>query len=358
MNKLRKSLYDISWKTDEETYRADKAYSYSTLAKFEREGFSKLSTLFDRVETPSLTLGSAVDAIITGGQQEFDERFVVAEFPTIPDSIITIVKRLFDMYRDTFRSINDVPDESIINLTEIVKYQGNWKPETRAKVIKEKGAEYYKLLFLSQDKTILSTDTYKDVCNMVDALKNGSTKWYFEANNPFDDIERLYQLKFKATFRGIDYRCMMDLVICDHKNRILYPIDLKTSHKPEYDFPKSFMEWMYMIQNRLYYRILEDNIKKDDYFKNFTIANYKDIVVNKDTLNPMVWVFEHTKDEGTLYITLSDGTHKELRDPFDIAEELDYYLCSNPKVPFGMNKSENSIESFMNIKSVLEEYGQ
>lgn len=53
----RKSLKDISWNVSEETYRADPALSYSTLARYEREGFNNLDKLFDRLETPSLTFG-------------------------------------------------------------------------------------------------------------------------------------------------------------------------------------------------------------------------------------------------------------------------------------------------------------
>lgn len=52
----RKSLRDISWQVDEPTYRADPALSYSTLARYEREGFNNLDKLFDRIETPSLVL--------------------------------------------------------------------------------------------------------------------------------------------------------------------------------------------------------------------------------------------------------------------------------------------------------------
>lgn len=52
----KKSLYDISWITSEENYRADKALSYSTISKFKREGFEHLDTLFDKVESPSLLL--------------------------------------------------------------------------------------------------------------------------------------------------------------------------------------------------------------------------------------------------------------------------------------------------------------
>lgn len=210
---MRKSLYDISWQVPEEDYRQDHALSYSTLAKYEREGFNKLNSLFDRVETASLTFGSAVDSIITGGMKEFEERFLVCDLPDIPDSIITLIKSLYNLYGTTYNSLYDMPDKDIIELTEVNKYQLNWKPETRAKVIREKGAVYYNYLFLSNNKTILSSDEYVKVQLAVQALKESpSTKWYFEENNPFDDsIERLYQLKFKATLdQDINYRCMAD----------------------------------------------------------------------------------------------------------------------------------------------------
>ena len=180
MTKPVKSLRDISWQVTEEEYRADSALSYSTLARYEREGFNNLDKLFDRVETASLTFGSAVDSIITGGQEEFDSRFIVAEFPSIPDSIVTIVRDLYKGYASKFGSLDTIPESDIIAMTEHHKYQLNWKPETRAKVIKEKGADYYNLLFIAGDKTIVDTQTYQDICETVKMLKNSkSTKFYF-----------------------------------------------------------------------------------------------------------------------------------------------------------------------------------
>lgn len=247
----RKSLRSISWDVSEETYRADPALSYSTLARYEREGFNNLDKLFDRLETPSLTFGSAVDSIITGGQEEFDERFMVAEFPSIPDSIVKIIKSLYKQYAGTYRSLLNIPDNSIIRETEAQNYQMNWKPETRAKVIKEKGTDYYNLLFVAGDRTILDTQTYQDVCNAVKALKvSKSTQFYFADDNPFEpDIERLYQLKFKGEFDGITYRNMADLIIVNHKEKWVKPVDLKTSSHTEWDFYKSFVDWRYEISN-------------------------------------------------------------------------------------------------------------
>lgn len=348
MMNIIKELKDISWNVTEEEYRADRALSYSTLAKYERGGFNSLSTLFDKVESPSLTFGSAVDSIITGGYEEFYERFVVAEFPSISDSIISIVKELFNNYKEEHRSLESIPDDKVILAAINANYQNNWKPETRAKVIKEKGSEYYSLLYLSEGKTLLDTQTYQNVCNAVDALKNNdSTSYYFSSDNPFENIRRYYQLKFKATLNGIDYRCMMDLVVVDYDNKTIQPIDLKTSYKKEWDFYKSFVEWSYQIQNRLYFRILKDNIEKDEYFKDFKILPYKDIVVCSNSLCPLVWDCDFTFATGELKFGLNNQII--MRDPETIGKELNYYLTHDSIVPIGIKKNEgNDLRYWLN----------
>ncbi len=344
-----KSLRDISWQVSEEEYRADPALSYSNLARYEREGFNNLDKLFDRIETPSLTFGSAVDSIITGGQEEFDERFMVAEFPSIPDSIVKIIKSLYKQYAGTYRSLLNIPDNSIIRETEDQNYQMNWKPETRAKVIKEKGTDYYNLLFVAGDRRILDTQTYQDVCNAVKALKESkSTQLYFAEDNPFEpDIERLYQLKFKGEFGGITYRNMADLIIVNHKEKWVKPVDLKTSSHTEWDFHKSFVDWRYDIQARLYWAIIRQNMDKDEYFKDFKLLNYDFIVVNKRTLTPLVWNCPFTQAQGTLKFGKNDQI--EMRSPFVIGEELNSYLTSRPKVPIGISDiGANDLKEWLN----------
>lgn len=345
----RKSLADISWRVTEEEYRADTSLSYSTIARYEREGFNNLDKLFDRIETPSLTFGSAVDSIITGGQEEFDERFIVAEFPSTPDSIIKIVKSLFYQYGEDYRSLVSIPDESVIKETEFQSYQMNWKPETRAKVVKEKGADYYNLLFISNNKTILDSQTYQDVCNAVKALKESpSTKFYFAEDNPFEpEIERLYQLKFKGVFDGVGYRNMADLIVVNHKEKWVKPVDLKTSSHTEWDFFKSFVDWRYDIQARLYWAIIRQNMDKDEYFKDFKLLDYDFIVVNRRTLTPLVWNCPFTQATGTL--KFGQNNQISMRSPFVIGKELSSYLTSRPEVPFGINNSgPNDLRKWLN----------
>lgn len=342
-------IFDISWQVTEPEYRADPALSYSTLARFAKEGFNKLDNIFDKLDTPSLTFGSAVDALITGGQEEFDNSFMVANFPPLSDSVLKMVKSLFDKCHIIYRTLSDIPNTDIIALTEELKYQLNWKPETRAKVIKEQGGEYYSLLYAAGDRKVLDITTNEQVLAAVRILKESdATKFYFAPNNIFDeDIVREYQLKFKATLEGTDYRCMSDLLITDNKNKIIYPIDLKTSSHTEWEFFDSFVQWQYHIQARLYWRIIRDNLDRSEHFKDYKLANYKFIVVNKRTLTPLVWEFGDTQAFGTL--TYGNKEQYEFKDPYELGKQLSYYLSSRPKVPQGININEsNDIIEWLN----------
>ena len=331
----KKSLRDISWQVTEPEYRADPALSYSTLSRYEREGFNNLDKLFERIESPSLTFGSAVDTLLTGSEKEFNEQFFVAQLDNpLSDTLITITKKLFDTWKDEHTNIKDISDDKLIETISDISWNNHWQDKTRAKKIKEDCAAYYKLLYLSEGKTILNTYIYQDVINTVDRLRSAdSTRFYFEQDNIFDDnIERLYQLKFKATFNNVDYRCMSDLLVVIHDKKLVVPVDLKTSYKPEWDFYKSFVEWRYDIQGRLYWRIIRYNMDQDPYFKDFKLADYRFIVANRKTLTPLVWLFEGTQKIGD--IVTKDNII--LRDPFTIGEELNGYLINKPSVPNGI----------------------
>ena len=333
----RKSLKELSLQITEEEYRADPALSYSTLARYEREGFKSLEHLYDKIETPSLTFGSAVDALITGGQEEFDSKFLTAEFPRIPDTIILIVKDLFRQYGHNTRYLEGIGMEDTLRVIDQYNYSPNWKPETRFRVVREKGKEYYQLLYIAGDRTILDSQTYREVMETVRALKESpATRSYFEPDNPFDkSIERFYQLKFRGSHEGVDYRIMSDLLVVDHNRKMIIPCDLKTTGKPEYEFYKSFIEWRYDIQARLYWRIIRQNLARDDYFKHFSLEDYHFIVVNRYSLTPLIWEFGETSREGELrYGRLEDIV---MRDPYVIGKELDTYLRHRPQVPAGIN---------------------
>ena len=345
MTKIEKSLKSISWCVEEDEYRADPAYSYSTIAKFDREGFDKLETLFDKVESPSLLFGSCVDTLLTDGQKAFDERFMVADFNSTPDAVRKIVDEAFNMFSAEYTSLIDIPEKKLAALVDTFEFQKNWKLETRVKKVITDGSEYYSLLYVAGNKQIITSTLYQDVVNCVDTLRQSpSSSWYFQKDNPFaGNIERLYQLKFKGEYEGIPLRIMADLIIVDHDKKIIIPCDLKTSYKEEWNFWKSFIEWRYYIQANLYSEIIRQNIEKDEYFKDFKIMDYRFIVICNRTRVPLVWEWPYTKTEVDFALNNTKFTNWR-----GIVKQLDYYLKSKTPVPEDIVQNEpNNLAHFI-----------
>ena len=164
-----KSLKEIALQIDEPTYRKMPELSYSILSRFQSVGFD-IDKLQESVSSPSVTFGSAVDTIITGGQDEFDRNFMVVDLPNIPESASNCVRIIWNKYKDTYKHLNEIPIDT------------------------------------------LNTELYTQILQAVNTLKTSSaTKDYFAEDNPWDNsIERLYQLKFRAELNGIGYKCMFD----------------------------------------------------------------------------------------------------------------------------------------------------
>lgn len=330
---IKKELKDISLQITEPEYREMPELSYSLLSRFERDGFDGLSHLYDKIESPALLQGSMVDTLITGNQAEFNERFYVVDIPPMADKEVRIANLLFDCYGTEYPSFTDLPFQFVLEAANEASYQKNWKDETRVKVLKERCSTYYAVKTSAGDRTIVGLKTYYDVMAMVEALKDSPATYdYFADDDSSSPVRRYYQLKFKANLDGVGYRCMADELIVDYKNKVIYPIDLKTSGHSEWNFQDSFCTWNYMIQGRLYWRIIRTNLDNDSYFKDFELKDYRFIVVNKETLTPLVWEFPYTKTTGTLV----DDKGNKYRDPFVIGKELRYYLDNMPKVPIGV----------------------
>lgn len=328
------SFKTISWDVPEEVYRKDPAYSYSTLAKFHREGFAGLATLFDHISTPSLIFGSVVDTLITGTKEEFRDRFLVADVDPLSDSLSTVVNALYAKYGEKFDTLAEMPDSFIAETAKDCNYYAADKwVNLRVKKVREECSDMYEMMHKAKDKTVIDSAVYNDAIACVARLKNSDmTRAYF-SDKPVEGLERLYQLKFKGTWNGYNLRCMADLIVVDHKRKKIIPCDLKTSSHNEWDFADSFKTWCYWIQAELYWYLIRQNMDKSPIFKDYTLEDYRFIVVNRNNRKPMVWQFEDTKNSDTRKIG-----YIELKSWKEIVPELDSYLKEKPEYPHGTKK--------------------
>lgn len=331
-----KELKDISWQVPEEVYREDPALSYSTLSTYESLGFNGLDHLFDKKESPSLLLGSIVDCALTGGEDEFNKLYAVADIPSIGDKEKMVADYLFQNYSSQYDTLENIPSTYILEAANAYEFQRNWKDDTRVRELTKRCSPYYNVRVQVKDKTIVDVATYESAMACVRALREAPvTCGYFAEDDEMSPVRRYYQLKFKFIVDNVAYRSMADIILVNYEKKKVFPIDLKTSLGcSEWDFESNFKRWHYYIQARLYWRNIRANMDADDYFKDFSLEDYRFIIVNPKTLTPLVWEFPLTKSVGELVD--DDGTI--IRDPFTIGKELRNYLDCRPAVPNGINQ--------------------
>ena len=76
---------------------------------------------------------------------------------------------------------------------------------------------------------------------------------------------------------------------------------------------------------------------RDPMYKDYALADYRFIVINKRTLTPLVWMFKDTRKTGTL--VYGKKGQIELEDPCELGTTLHHYLSSRPKVPTGIDET-------------------
>ena len=230
--------------------------------------------------------------------------------------------------------IEDISDADILGVCDMVGYQTKWGADTRINKIRTLGGEYFNNVRNIGDRTIVSSETYQAVLATVGALKNNPQSMkYLQQTDENAGIEFLYQQKFCTELNGLEVKVMFDILIVNHNQKVIIPIDLKTTSVPEYDFQRKFIENRYDIQSRLYYRVLKDLIMKDDYFKDFKICNFRFLVINKDSLLPFLFEDEKCSDIGDFELEFRSGYRKNFRDPITIGLELKHYLDVDAKYP-------------------------
>lgn len=332
---MAKSIRELGWNVSEETYRDNNILSYSILSKYLSDGFENLDHLFDKEDSQALRFGSMVDCLVFDGQEEFDKKYFVCVIQDTTDDFKKVCAKIYEEIGSMCPVLDSLPDKGIVEYLDLFGiYQNNWKVETKASKFRESAGAYYLMLHSAEGRTIISKDTYDEVVACVNAVKNNpATEWYFRKDNKFDGIERIYQLKLKGEYSNIPIRCMIDLLIVDHKNKRIIPCDLKTSSDPEFKFPSAFLKWHYFIQAGLYTYLIKKIIEDDDYFKDFKVEDFRFIVVSKANKTPLVWVWDKANTVGDIKIYTQTNRAVIIKDWRDILVELNGYLKYRPAFP-------------------------
>lgn len=284
-----KELKDIAWNVTEEEYRADSAFSYSALSTFDREG---LEGMGKPVKGYPIDFGSLVDTILTE-EDQVENKFVFTNATPPTD----VMKDICDELLLLDQPLQEIGVTKIYEVARNNNYgSANWKKETIHAKVLESISNYFELMKTVGDKTIMSIDDKIKADRCVETMFDRFSNYFTDTSF----MKHYFQLKFKTNVEfgddinreNIEYRSMFDLINVDYVNKIIYPKDIKTTGKRERDFIDSFYHWRYIYQGFSYAYNLKKTILEDEYFKDFEIADFSFLVVNRDFPKPFEFILK------------------------------------------------------------------
>lgn len=322
-----KSLKDYSLNIPEQEYHEYPAWSYSMIAKYARNGFSAIATIHEKTKpTPEMEFGSLFDSILTKGRKTLDD-YAVVDF-NVPDAEKKVLDALLAKFSVPFLeiSMND-----FLGTADSVFYQMKWKPDTRyQKVAAYSG--YYDTL--RSGKKVVSQKDWDDAVEMARIFRTDPyLKNLFGTKNT-EGVEYIYQPQFVVEYETklhgkVKVKCMFDLLVVNHKDKIIQPVDLKTSSMPAYDFPEHFVKMRYDIQGDEYSDVLRIVLDSIPEYQDYAILPYLFTDVSRTDMVPVTYTYDQTAG---LSFTKGDKTYIYKRWD-DLLDEIITYEETESKVP-------------------------
>lgn len=247
----------------EKEYRDSDRVSYSSIKTFIEDGPESLITIKPEIASDALTLGTIVDKLLTTPLYDpLSEYRVVDE--TVDLSGDTHTSKLLKFLKDNPDITISADDEDGINrVFNIMEFKRPpkltddfWRQLEIVKIQNSgvKTISSYELELANQMANTLSNHEY--------------TKDLF---NPALGIEVINQAKIFFELEGIKCKAMLDKVLVDHTNKIIYPYDIKTGQLK--DFLKNFYKYKYYIQGPLYKYALDWLIAHTPELAGYNIAD-------------------------------------------------------------------------------------
>lgn len=277
----------------EPEYRQVPAISYSMLSGVDKTPASLINT--EKLETTALTYGSAVDTYVFDGEEAFKKRFTVntGESPSwkVEQIIADIIKTIRLGNEEGLLTGNlDDYDELILVTANAHDYGKGWKAETVARKIKDEGGrDLFNFTRDNQGKQILTSEQYENVLNSANTLfsHDFSRKWITADN---EDEEVVYQFPIIWNYQGKPCKSLFDIIKIDHKEKVIYPVDLKTTGDHVLGFPFNFIKWKYYLQAAFYTDALKYyKLENKDLFT-YRIDVFRFLIISSNNaLKPLVY---------------------------------------------------------------------
>lgn len=285
-----------------ENYREYDAVNFSTLSQLDKNP-SKVNSDED-IWNDGIQFGSLVDYFCFE-PEKVDEEFYVSNASRDPSST---AKQLADWILNEPSIYCNINTHGEIQLSHDVEYGRSTlllsdaldkAKEAVGKSTSFKkygGVSYLREQIASKEKRVISQEEYDQAKHASRVLKTHEfTRDYFINNSSHIEIKNQVPILWEPSFWDGDIKngpakSLLDIVIIDHEEKTVLPVDLKTMSSHPLSFESSALKWKYYIQLSFYWCAVYQTVVNHDKIKEYNVRPFEFIVLGKsDINNPYVY---------------------------------------------------------------------
>jgi hypothetical protein len=266
---LFEELMEESVKFIEKDFYDKKFYfSYSSLNKllYSPAVFYQLYVMGmkeERLDT-HLVQGKIIHALLLE-EEKFKDQFVVSPANLPTGTLRTVIDKVHAQFQNNRASydalgvekLSDLQDE-ILDVMKDINYHQSLKTDQQRldKVLSTETENCFQFLKSKGSKVLIDQETFEFCKNAVDLIKTNKQICQLIGTNSteFDNLEVINECFFQSDLanRSFGLKGIIDNIVIDHDNKIIYVNDIKTTSKDLKDFAESVEYYSYWMQAAVY----------------------------------------------------------------------------------------------------------
>jgi hypothetical protein len=273
---LEDLMNDSIEKLEKEFYNKKFEFSYSSLNKlmWNPAVFHQLYILGIKEEKTDAHLvnGKLVHGLLLE-PEKFNEQFLVSPDNLPTGNTRTVVDRVFAHHvelaknGDERTSLVEFTDAIIDILKDMNLHQSLKTDQQRIdKIFTPEATNYWNFLRSKGNKTLIDQETHDFCNNAVEIIKTNKDICKLIACNvtEFDNKEIFNEIKLNCNVNGRKFglKGIIDNLVIDHDEKIVYINDVKTTSKDLKDFPETIEFYGYWMQAGIYSSLVVSNYSK------------------------------------------------------------------------------------------------
>lgn len=209
-----------------------------------------------------LVQGKIIHALLLE-EEKFNDLFVISPANLPTGNLRTVIDRVFYHYTELKRNGDQREkleefDQAILDVMKDMNYHQSLKTDQQRldKVLTSEAFNYWAFLQTKGNKTLIDQESYEFCKGAVELIKTNKQICKLIACNQteFDNRDVFNEMSFQINIpdKTFGLKGIIDNIVIDHDEKIIYVNDIKTTSKDLKDFPESVEYYSYWLQAVIY----------------------------------------------------------------------------------------------------------